>query len=85
MEIISQLSFYLLGAYQRSLDECESLYKTLSQEVFSQNSIIGAGGLMWSHAYYNTQTWERILKSHLGEDISLISLAKNPNLPRVSI
>jgi calcium-independent phospholipase A2-gamma len=74
---------FLLGAHHRTLDECEALYREFSREVFSQNSFVGAGSLMWSHAYYHTPTWEKILQKHLGK-ASLLSLARDPTSPRVA-
>lgn len=74
---------FLIGANRRTLSECEALYKQLSQEIFNQNSLIGAGNLFWSHSYYNTAAWEKILKRHIGEG-PLMNLARDPDLPRVS-
>jgi len=73
---------FLLGAHKKSLDEAELLYKDLSKEIFSQNSFFGNAALLWSHSYYHTPTFERILKKHCGE-VPLISLARDPQLPRV--
>jgi calcium-independent phospholipase A2-gamma len=74
---------FLLGAHRRTLNECEGLYNELSRDIFSQNSIIGAGSLFWSHSYYNTANWEKILKKHIGVG-DLMNLARDPDLPRVS-
>ncbi|CAL8102945.1 unnamed protein product [Orchesella dallaii] len=74
---------FLLGAHRHSLDDAEAMYKDLSREIFSQNSFWGNATLVWSHAYYHTPTFERILKKHCGE-VPLISLARDPELPRVS-
>ncbi|ODN03615.1 Calcium-independent phospholipase A2-gamma [Orchesella cincta] len=74
---------FLLGAHRHSLDDAEAMYKDLSREIFSQNSFWGNATLVWSHAYYHTPTFERILKKHCGE-VPLISLARDPDLPRVS-
>ncbi|KAK8774388.1 hypothetical protein V5799_011077, partial [Amblyomma americanum] len=48
---------YLLGGLHTSLDRCESLYRSMSLEVFSQNAWWGTGRLVWSHAYYDTSNW----------------------------
>ena len=55
----------------------------MSREIFNQNSWTGTASLLWYHSYYHTGTFERILKTHIGE-IPLISLARDPDLPRVS-
>lgn len=52
----------LLGALHLSLDECESLYRKLSDEVFCKSTFWGTGRLVWSHAYYDTTMWVNILK-----------------------
>lgn len=52
----------LLGGLHLSLDECEALYRKLSDEIFCQSSIWGTGRLMWSHAYYDTTMWVNVLK-----------------------
>lgn len=73
---------FLLGAHKHPLDVAEAMYKDLSREIFSQNSFWGNATLVWSHAYYHTPTFEKILKKHCGE-VPLISLARDPSLPRV--
>lgn len=52
----------LLGSLHLSLDECESLYRKLSDEVFNQSAFWGTGRLVWSHAYYDTTMWVNVLK-----------------------
>jgi len=81
---VFNISFlFIIGARKLPLDQCEALYKDLSREIFAQNSFFGNAALVWSHAYYHTPTFERILKQHCGES-PLISLARDPLLPRVS-
>ena len=74
---------FLIGAHRRTLNEFEGLYKQLSRDIFNQNSLIGAGSLFWSHSYYNTANWDKILKKHIG-DSNLMELARDPDLPRVT-
>jgi len=45
------------------VQEIEDLYKEFSVHMFERNRLIGAGKLFMSHAYYDTQLWERILRS----------------------
>lgn len=44
---------------------------------------MGSAALLWSHSYYHTPTFEKILKKHCGE-MPLITHARDPTLPRVS-
>ena len=42
--------------------ETEEIYKEFSTQMFARNKLVGAGKLFMSHAYYDTDLWERILK-----------------------
>lgn len=42
------------------------MYREISTEVFKQDRSSGLGGLLWSHAYYDTNKWEKILKDKIG-------------------
>lgn len=53
---------FMLGFFHMPLDECEELYRKLGTDVFSQNVIVGTVKMSWSHAFYDSQTWENILK-----------------------
>ena len=53
----------MLGVYRYPLDECEAMYRKLGSDVFKQNVIVGTVKMGWSHAFYNSETWEDILKS----------------------
>ncbi len=53
---------FMLGVFQIPLDECEELYRKLGSDVFKQNLIVGTVKMGWSHAYYDSQIWEEILK-----------------------
>ncbi len=53
---------FMLGVFQIPLDECEELYRKLGSDVFKQNLIVGTVKMSWSHAYYDSQIWEEILK-----------------------
>nr|XP_031832310.1 calcium-independent phospholipase A2-gamma-like isoform X2 [Nomia melanderi] len=73
-----------LGGHRRkSLSEISELYKELSIKVFTQSTIKGTSNLVWSHAYYDTALWEKLLQEHLGDKI-LIKTARDPNTPKFS-
>ncbi|KFM69315.1 Calcium-independent phospholipase A2-gamma, partial [Stegodyphus mimosarum] len=73
----------LLGGLRLSLDECEALYRRLSDEVFSQSSFWGTSRLMWSHAYYDTTMWVKVLKKTFGEKL-LIDTCKEEFAPKLA-
>lgn len=71
-----------LGVLQKDLDQLQKNYKKLSTQVFTQSTIKGTSSLVWSHSYYDTALWEKLLKMELGED-TLISTSRKPNTPKV--
>ncbi|XP_029171567.1 calcium-independent phospholipase A2-gamma-like isoform X2 [Nylanderia fulva] len=77
------LAAVLGGHKKKSLDEVSGLYKDLSTRVFTQSAIKGTSSLVWSHAYYDTALWERLLEEHLGDKV-LIKTARDPNAPKFS-
>lgn len=74
---------FMLGLFHMSLDECEELYRKLGADVFSQNVIVGTVKMSWSHAFYDSQTWENILKDKMGSSL-MIETARNPTCPKVA-
>lgn len=73
---------YLLAIHRKSLNEISEGYKELSIKVFKQSPLWGTSSLVWSHSYYDTSLWEKLLKEHLGEE-SLIRTARNADCPKV--
>lgn len=66
----------------RDLDQLQKIYKKLSTQIFTQSTIKGTSSLVWSHSYYDTALWEKLLKNALGDE-SLISTARNKHVPKV--
>ena len=52
----------MVGVCCLPLDECEQLYQECSREMFARNRLLGASKLVITHAYYDSQLWEKILK-----------------------
>jgi len=56
----------LIGAmaaiFRVPIAEMEEIYKEFSVQMFERNRLVGVGKLFTSHAYYDTDLWERILK-----------------------
>ncbi|CAG2116450.1 unnamed protein product [Medioppia subpectinata] len=63
----------LLGAMRTPIDECEEYYHRFSSHLFKSDFLRGAGRLIWSHAYYDTTVWEKILKDIYGETLMMES------------
>ncbi|XP_006016026.1 calcium-independent phospholipase A2-gamma [Alligator sinensis] len=74
---------FMLGLFHIPLDECEELYHKLGSDVFKQNVIVGTVKMGWSHAFYDSDTWEKMLKEKMGSDL-LIETARNPKCPKVA-
>ncbi|KAL1501627.1 hypothetical protein ABEB36_006924 [Hypothenemus hampei] len=75
---------YSMGVHLRKLDDIIARYEALSQEIFNQSPLFGTGKLVWKHAYYDTNLWEKKLKDYLG-DQSLIVTSRNPNCPKICV
>ncbi|XP_017777635.1 PREDICTED: calcium-independent phospholipase A2-gamma-like isoform X2 [Nicrophorus vespilloides] len=72
-----------LGAMQRTCDQLHKDYLDISTKIFTQSTIKGTSSLVWSHSYYDTELWEKLLIEQMG-DISLISTTRTPNCPKLS-
>lgn len=74
---------FMLGVFQKPVKECEDLYRKLSSDVFRQNVIVGTVKMGWSHAFYDSEIWEKVLKEKMGSDL-LIESSRNPDCPKVA-
>ncbi|XP_065142158.1 calcium-independent phospholipase A2-gamma-like [Paramisgurnus dabryanus] len=74
---------FMLGLVRIPLDDCEEMYHRFGSDVFRQNPLIGTVKMGWTHSYYNTETWEMILREEIGEEI-LIKTARDELSPKVS-
>lgn len=74
---------FMLGLFHLPLEECEELYRKLGSDVFKQNVILGTVKMGWSHAFYDTEIWEKILRERMGSSL-MIETARNPNCPKVA-
>ncbi|XP_015194473.2 calcium-independent phospholipase A2-gamma isoform X2 [Lepisosteus oculatus] len=72
---------FMLGVFQIPLDECEELYRRLGSDVFKQNVILGTVKMGWSHAFYDSEMWEAILKEKMGSDL-MIETSRNSKCPK---
>ncbi|XP_072528308.1 calcium-independent phospholipase A2-gamma-like [Salminus brasiliensis] len=74
---------FMLGVLHIPLSECEELYRKLSSDVFKQNVIVGTVKMGWSHAFYDSEVWEKLLKEKMGSDL-MFETARNPDCPKVA-
>ncbi|XP_027205645.2 calcium-independent phospholipase A2-gamma-like [Dermatophagoides pteronyssinus] len=72
----------LLGALRISIDECDSYYRQVSSYLFKTDVFRGTSRLLWSHAYYDTTVYEKILKQIYG-DTKLIHTKKSSDCPHM--
>ncbi|TMS02666.1 Calcium-independent phospholipase A2-gamma [Larimichthys crocea] len=83
LHLWSAILAFMLGIFQIPLEECEEMYRKLGADVFKQNVIVGTVKMGWSHAFYDSEIWENILKERMG-DGHMIETARDPNCPKVS-
>lgn len=73
----------MAAVYRVPVAEMEDIYKEFSVQMFERNRLIGAGKLFMSHAYYDTELWERILKENIGLK-TLSETARDARCPKFS-
>ncbi|CAH2058302.1 unnamed protein product, partial [Iphiclides podalirius] len=61
----------VIGSGIGNLDTANHMYHTLSKKMFGNTSLIGGTSrLVWTHSYYDTEAWEKMLQENL-RDCSL--------------
>lgn len=74
----------MMGVHRFPLDKCETLYRELSTQIFTQTALKGATGLVMHNSFYNSTSWTEILKEHMG-DKSLIETARDTCSPKICL
>ncbi|XP_019750363.1 calcium-independent phospholipase A2-gamma-like isoform X1 [Hippocampus comes] len=74
---------FMLGIFQLPPSECDDLYRKLGSDVFKQNVIVGTVKMGWSHAFYDSEAWESMLKEKMGSHL-LVETSRNPECPKVA-
>ncbi|XP_071350334.1 calcium-independent phospholipase A2-gamma-like isoform X2 [Trachinotus anak] len=74
---------FMLGVFQIPLNECDDIYRKLGSDVFKQNVIVGTVKMGWSHAFYDSEAWENILKEKMGSHL-LVETSRNSECPKVA-
>uniref|UniRef100_UPI00358FB87F calcium-independent phospholipase A2-gamma n=1 Tax=Myxine glutinosa TaxID=7769 RepID=UPI00358FB87F len=75
---------FMIGIYHIPLQQCHDMYRQLASDIFRQNVILGAVKMGWSHAFYDSQAWERLLRERSGE-LLMIETACNAACPKVAV
>ncbi|XP_057693201.1 calcium-independent phospholipase A2-gamma-like isoform X2 [Corythoichthys intestinalis] len=74
---------FMLGIFQLPPGDCDDLYRKLGSDVFKQNVIVGTVKMGWSHAFYDSEAWETMLKEKMGSHL-LVETSRNPDCPKVA-
>ncbi|XP_025764947.1 calcium-independent phospholipase A2-gamma isoform X3 [Oreochromis niloticus] len=74
---------FMLGMFQIPLNECDDLYRKLGSDIFKQNVFVGTMKMSWSHAFYDSEAWEKILKEKMGSHL-MVETSRNPDCPKVA-
>ncbi|XP_068996369.1 calcium-independent phospholipase A2-gamma-like [Embiotoca jacksoni] len=74
---------FMVGLARFSVEECADMYRRFGSEVFRQNRLVGTVKMGWNHSYYNSETWETILREKLGDRV-LIRTNRDELSPKVS-
>jgi calcium-independent phospholipase A2-gamma len=73
----------MAAVYRVPVSEMEEIYKEFSVQMFERNRLLGAGKLFMSHAYYDTDLWEQILRENIGVK-TLLETTRDPKCPKFS-
>jgi len=71
-----------IGSGKFTLDQCESFYRDMSENIFKTDFWSSTPRLLMSHAYYDAAIFERTLKEAFGTT-RLIDLASEANRPKL--
>lgn len=73
----------LLGSLQSTVSKCENMYKKIGSEIFTQNKILGTSKLVFNHAFYDTDKWAQLLRTHVGDQL-LVETARDDHCPKIA-
>ncbi|CAL1541799.1 unnamed protein product [Lymnaea stagnalis] len=73
----------MICLYKMPLDRCEQLYKDCSTKMFTRNKVVGTTKLVWNHGFYDSHSWEEILKKEIGERL-FVEFSRDPEVPKMS-
>lgn len=71
-----------IGSGKFTLDQCETFYREMSEDIFKTDFWSSTPRLLWTHAYYDSTIFENTLKKSFGNS-SLMSLAAELDRPKL--
>uniref|UniRef100_A0A6G1SLS6 Calcium-independent phospholipase A2-gamma n=1 Tax=Aceria tosichella TaxID=561515 RepID=A0A6G1SLS6_9ACAR len=71
-----------IGSGRFTLDQCETFYREMSENIFKTDIWSSTPRLLWSHAYYDATIFEKTLKNAFG-NLSLMHLASEAGRPKL--
>lgn len=71
-----------IGSGRFTLDQCETFYREMSENIFKTDFWSSTPRLLLSHAYYDANIFEKTLKRAFG-NTSLLTLAAEANRPKL--
>ncbi|XP_045611711.2 calcium-independent phospholipase A2-gamma isoform X1 [Procambarus clarkii] len=74
----------MMGVQRLNLDKCETLYRELSTQIFTQTTFKGATSLFMRNSYYDSNSWTDILKENMGTR-ALIETARDTDSPKICL
>ena len=72
----------LIGALKKDIDTCAEHYRLVSQSLFVSDFWRGTSRLIMTHAYYDSNAWEEILRQ-VYQDQSLIDTTTDDEIPKI--
>jgi len=74
---------FLLAIKKYEISEIVPLYRNFGSKIFQRSRLGGMGNLFMTHAYYNTDNYNQILKQILGDEL-LIQSTTEDHTPKCS-
>jgi calcium-independent phospholipase A2-gamma len=73
-----------LAFHKKPVDNVEEIYRHLGQKIFTRNVLRGTTGWLTTHSYYDSEIYETILKSFVGET-AMSDTVRAAHTPKVAI
>lgn len=71
-----------IGSGRFTLDQCETFYREMSENIFKTDFWSSTPRLLFSHAYYDAAIFEKTLKKAFG-NTTMLNLAARTNQPKL--
>lgn len=71
-----------LGSGRFNLDQCETFYREMSENIFKTDFWSSTPRLLWSHAYYDAGVFEQTLRKTF-KNTTMLNLASDADKPKL--